>query len=224
MCRQSGRLREGLALSPIRVLIVDDHQLVRTGFRLLLDGDEVQVVGEAESGELAYQRYAELAPDVVLIDIAMPGIGGIEAIKRICQRDHHARILALSAHEDLSHPRRALQAGALGYLTKHEAPETLMGAIREIAAGRRFIDPKVAQRMAMADITGDGNPLGQLSEREFEVFKKLAMGQTVGQIAKTLNLSPSTVGTHLYNLKQKLGLSNQAEMTLLAVRYGVIEP
>ena len=93
-----------------------------------------------------------------------------------------------------------------------------------IAASRRFIDPKVAQRMAMADITGDRNPLGQLSEREFEVFKKLALGQTVNQIAQTLNLSPSTVGTHLYNLKQKLGLSNQAEMTLLAVRHGVIEP
>lgn len=211
-------------MNPIRVLIADDHQLVRTGFRLLLEGGDVRVVGEAESGEQAYQRYIELEPDVVLIDIAMPGIGGIEAIKRIVHRDRQARILALSAHDDLSHPRRVLQAGALGYLTKHQAPETLLDAIRAIADGRRFLDPQVAQRMAMADITGDGNPLTQLSEREFEVFTKLALGQSVTQIADTLNLSPSTVGTHLYNLKQKLGVSNQAEITLLAVRHGVIDP
>ncbi|MEZ5738470.1 MAG: response regulator transcription factor [Burkholderiaceae bacterium] len=212
-------------MNRLRVLIADDHALVRTGFRLLLAGDsQFEVVAEADSGENAYLRYVESQPDVVMIDIAMPGIGGLEAIKRIVQRDRRARILALSAHEDLSHPRRALQAGALGYLTKNQAPETLLDALVQIAAGKRVIDPGVAQRMAMADLSGQENPIARLSEREFEVFSKLAKGQSVNQIAATLSLSPSTVGTHLYNVKQKLGVGNQAEMTLMAVRHGVIEP
>lgn len=209
----------------IRVLIADDHALVRTGFRLLLDEpDDIEVVAEAESGEQAYQLYAEVNPDVIMIDLAMPGIGGIEAIKKIIARDSSARILTLSAHEDISHPKRVMQAGALGYLSKRQAPDVLIDAIRRIAKGGRVIDPELAQQMAMAGVSGSGSPLEGLSEREFEVFEKLALGKSVSQIAETLNLSPSTVGTHLYKLKQKLGLSNQAEITLLAVRYGVIEP
>jgi len=209
----------------IRVLIADDHALVRTGFRLLLEEpDDIQVVAEAESGEQAYKLFIDVSPDVIMIDLAMPGIGGIEAIKKIIARDPGARILALSAHEDISHPRRVLQAGALGYLSKRQAPEVLIDAIRRIAKGGRVIDPELAQQMAMAGVSGSGSTLEGLSEREFEVFAKLAMGKSVSQIAEILNLSPSTVGTHLYKLKQKLGLSNQAEITLLAVRYGVIEP
>ncbi|MGH1359823.1 MAG: response regulator [Burkholderiaceae bacterium] len=209
----------------IRVLIADDHALVRTGFRLLLDEpSDIEVVAEADSGEKAYALYGEVSPDVVMIDLAMPGIGGIEAIKRLIARDPDARILALSAHEDISHPRRVLQAGALGYLSKRQAPEVLIDAIRQIAAGRRVIDPELAQQMAVAGLSGGNNPLEELSEREFEVFEKLALGKSVSQIAETLSLSPSTVGTHLYNVKQKLGLNNQAEITLLAVRHGVIEP
>lgn len=209
----------------IRVLIADDHALVRTGFRLLLDEpNDIEVVAEAETGEQAYARFVEISPDVVMIDLAMPGIGGIEAIKRIVARDASAKILVLSAHEDISHPKRVLQAGALGYLSKRQAPEVLIDAIRIIAKGGRVIDPELAQQMAMAGVNGGGSPLEELSEREFEVFEKLALGKSVGQIAETLNLSPSTVGTHLYNVKQKLGLNNQAEITLLAVRYGVIEP
>lgn len=209
----------------IRVMIVDDHALVRTGFRLLLDEPaDIEVVAEADSGEDAYALYPKVSPDVVMIDLAMPGIGGIEAIKRLIAREPGARILALSAHEDISHPKRVLQAGALGYLSKRQAPEVLIDAIRQIAKGRRVIDPELAQQMAVAGLSGESNPLEELSEREFEVFEKLAMGKSVSQIAETLSLSPSTVGTHLYNVKQKLGLSNQAEITLLAVRHGVIEP
>ncbi len=208
----------------IRVLIADDHALVRTGFRLLLgEAPDIEVVAEAESGEQAYQRFLDAQPDVVMIDIAMPGIGGIEAIKKIIARDRLARILALSAHEDISHPRRVLQAGALGYLSKRQAPEVLIEAIRKIARREPVIDPQLAQQMAMAGVGGDASPIESLSEREFEVFKKLALGQTVAQIAQILNLSPSTVGTHLYHVKQKLGVGNQAELTLLAVRHGVIE-
>jgi two-component system, NarL family, invasion response regulator UvrY len=207
-------------------MLVDDHAVVRMGFRLLLQAThDIEVIGEADSGEAACQRVTELHPDVVVMDLAMPGMGGIEAVKRIAARDREVRILALSAHEDTSHPRRALKAGALGYLSKRGAPEALIEAIRTIARGRRYLDPQIAQRIAVQNLEGGGdNPTEQLSEREFEVFVQLARGLSVNQIADNLKLAPSTVGTHLYNIKQKLGVQNQSELTLLAVRHGLIEP
>ena len=205
-------------------MLVDDHAVVRTGFRMLLQAcDDIEVTAEADSGETACQMYESVAPDVVVMDIAMAGMGGIEAIKRLIAKDARARILALSAHEDTSHPRRALQAGALGYLSKRSAPEVLIDAIRAIARGQRYLDAQIAQRMAVQAIHGDDGPMEKLSPREFEVFVQLARGQSVAQISEALTLSSSTVGTHLYNVKQKLGLVNQAEMTLLAVRHGLID-
>lgn len=205
-------------------MLVDDHAVVRMGFKLLLQASsDIEVVAEADSGEAAYQMYESVAPDVVVMDIAMAGIGGIEAIKRLIARDARVRILVLSAHEDTSHPKRALQAGALGYLSKRSAPEVLIDAIRTIAKGQRYLDAHIAQRIAVQDITGDKTPTDQLSAREFEVFIQLARGQSVAQISTTLALSASTVGTHLYNVKQKLGLTNQAEITLLAVKHGLID-
>src|SRR6185312_2062228 len=182
----------------IRILLVDDHAVVRTGFRLLLQSNpEVTVVGEAESGEAACQRYIELSPDVVIMDIAMPGMGGIEALRRIRAHDAQARVLALSAHDDPMHARRALREGALGFLSKRSAPEALIDAVTTVGAGRRYIDAALAQR--------------------------LARGETVQRIAEDLRLSASTVGTHLYNIKQKLEVVNQSELTLLAIRHGLIE-
>jgi two-component system, NarL family, invasion response regulator UvrY len=209
----------------IRVLLVDDHAVVRTGFRLLLQArPDVAVVGEAESGEAACQRYVELSPDVVVMDIAMPGMGGIEALRRIRAHDPQARVLALSAHDDPMHARRALREGALGFLSKRSAPEALLEAVAAIGAGQRYIDPRVAQRLALEDIEGtEPSPIKRLSEREFDVFIRLARGASVQRIADELRLSASTVGTHLYNVKQKLGVSNQSELTLLAIRYGLIE-
>jgi two-component system invasion response regulator UvrY len=206
-----------------RVMLVDDHAVVRVGFRMLLQAAaDIQVVAEADSGEAACQKYAEAAPDVVVMDLAMPGMGGIEAVRRILARDPRARILALSAHEDTAHPRRVLKAGALGYLSKRSAPEALIEAVRAVAAGQRYLDPAIAQKMAMEDLTGSQDPVKALSEREFEVFIQLARGQSVAQIADNLKLSPNTVGTHLYNVKQKLGASNQAELTLIALNHGLI--
>jgi two-component system invasion response regulator UvrY len=209
----------------IRVVLVDDHAVVRTGFRLLLQSNaEIAVVGEAESGEAACQRYDELTPDVLVMDLAMPGMGGLEALKRI--RAHHpqARVLALSAHDDPMHARRAFREGALGFLSKRSAPEALLEAITTLAANRRYIDVSLAQKLALADIEGAvKSPLERLSEREFEVFVRLAGGATVQRIAEDLKLSASTVGTHLYNIKQKLGAANQSELTLLAIRHGLIE-
>ena len=205
-------------------MLVDDHAVVRTGFRLLLQAfADIEVVAEADSGEAACQMYERVAPDVVVMDIAMAGMGGIEAIKRLMAKNAKARILALSAHEDTSHPKRALQAGALGYLSKRSAPEVLIDAIRAIAKGQRYLDAHIAQRMAVQDIYGEKGPMDALSPREFEVFLQLARGQSVAQISETLSLSSSTIGTHLYNVKQKLGLVNQAEMTLRAVRHGLID-
>ncbi len=209
----------------IRVLLVDDHAVVRTGFRLLLQSlAEVEIVAEAESGEAACQRYIDLAPDVVVMDIAMPGMGGLEALRRIRARDPQARILALSAHDDPVHARRALREGALGFLSKRSAPEALVEAVTTVGAGRRYIDMRLAQKLALAEIEGGAKPpIERLSEREFDVFIRLARGASVQKIADDLNLSASTVGTHLYNIKQKLEVTNQSELTLLAIRHGIIE-
>ncbi|NLG74808.1 MAG: response regulator transcription factor [Xanthomonadaceae bacterium] len=209
----------------IRVLLVDDHTVVRFGFRLLLEGAaDVQVVGEADSGESAYAMYPRCEPDIVIMDLSMPGMGGIEALKRIRTHYPDARLLALSAHDDAMHARRALVQGALGFLSKRSAPEVLLEAVRSVAAGNRYLDPSLAQELALAEIDGvSETPLERLSEREFEVFLRLARGAAVQAIANDLNLSASTVGTHLYNIKQKLGASNQAELTLIALRAGLIE-
>jgi two-component system invasion response regulator UvrY len=208
----------------IEILLVDDHAVVRTGFRLLLQSQpDINVVAEAQSGEAACQMYAELTPDVVVMDLGMPGMGGLEALRRIRAHNPAARVLALSAHDDPMHARRALREGALGFLSKRSAPEALIEAIASVAAGRRYIDPNLAQKLALAEIEGAArSPIEQLSEREFEVFIRLAGGATVQKIADDLKLSASTIGTHLYNIKQKLGVVNQSELTLLAIRHGLI--
>jgi len=208
----------------IRVMLIDDHAVVRVGFRMLLGmSTDIEVVGEADSGESAYQKYAEIHPDVAVMDLSMPGIGGIEAVRRLVAREKSVRVLVLSAHEDTAHPRRVLKAGALGYLSKRSAPEELLDAVRAVAAGRIYLEAEIARRLALHDIGGTGNSVETLSEREFAVFIQLARGQSVQRIAETLSLSPNTVGTHLYNIKQKLGVDNQAELTLIAVRNGLID-
>jgi two-component system invasion response regulator UvrY len=207
----------------IRVMLVDDHALVRMGFRMLLADAKVNVVAEFDSGESACAEYARTKPDVVVMDLSMPGMGGLEAVRRLVALDPKVRILALSAHEDTAHPQRVLRAGALGYLTKRSAPDALIAAVGVVAAGETYVDPGTAKALAMAQVKGDTSPAQMLSEREFSVFIQLARGQTVAQIADNLKLSRSTVGTHLYNVKQKLGASNQSELTLVALQWGLIQ-
>lgn len=209
---------------PINVMLVDDHAVVRFGFRMLLDATEdIRVVAEAESAEVAYQLIPTAKPDVIVMDISLGGTMGVEATRRIVARDKMARVLGLSSHEDPSYVRYMLKAGALGYLSKRSAPDELMHAIRQVAEGRMYIDSQLSQRMALEEFNGEKSPIEVLSEREFGVFIQLAKGSSVNQIAEMLNISPRTVGTHLYNVKQKLGVANQAELALIAVRHGLIE-
>ena len=208
----------------LRVMLVDDHAVVRMGFRMLLeDTDDLVVVAEAERGEDVGRLYDLHSPDVVVMDLSMPGAGGLEAIGRLRARQPRAIVLVLSAHEDPVHVRQAVAAGASGYLSKRSAPEELIAAIRQVGSGRPYFDATIAQQLAIAQVTGQGNPVDSLSRREFEVFIRLARGHAVAEIAADLNLSPSTVGTHMYHIKQKLGTSNSAEIAMLAVRSGLIE-
>ena len=208
-----------------RVVLVDDHAVVRMGFRMLLQapGSDIEVVGEAADGEALLKGLPDWRPEVVVMDLTMPGLGGLETLRRLRARDDAPRVLVLSAHEDTAYPRRALNAGAQGFVSKRSAPETLPEAIRAVAQGKRYLDAQTAQALALSQLEGSASPFDALSEREFEVFTRLARGRSVAEIAQALNLSPSTVGTHLYNIKQKLGAGNQAELTLLALRWGVIE-
>ena len=212
-------------MNKISVILADDHAVVRMGFRLLLqDTKDITVVGEAESGEEVIKLLNTLTPDVIVMDLSMPGIGGLEAISRIVSKDKSPKILILSAHEDAIYPKRSLKAGANGYLSKRGAAEELIKAIRQIHSGNMYIEPSIAQKVAMSQMGGETSPVDVLSEREFDVFMALANGKTVNQIAETLHLSPRTVGTHLYNIKQKLNASNQTELALIAIKSGLINP
>lgn len=205
-----------------RVMLVDDHALVRMGFRMLLGDAGLEVVAEADDGEQALREYPTVRPDVVVLDLTMPGMGGLETIRRLLSHDAKARVLVLSAHEDLAHPRRALSAGALGYLAKRSAPEALIAAVKAVARGEHHVDARTAQALAVAQLNGQASPAEVLSEREFSVFVQLARGKTVAQIAEDLKLSASTVGTHLYHVKQKLRVGNQSELTLIAMQWGLL--
>lgn len=212
-------------MSNLNVLLVDDHSVVRMGFKMLIDSEkDMQVISEAETGEDGIIKFQEIKPDVVVMDITMPGIGGLEAIERIMAKDKNAKILVLSAHEDSVHPKRVLSAGAIGYLTKRSAAEELINAIRTVGSGKKYIESSVAQQLAITQLSGENDPTEVLSDREFEVFISLAKGKSTNEIADTMCLSPRTVGTHLYNIKQKLNANNSAEIALIAIRCGLLEP
>ncbi|WP_374343293.1 response regulator [Azonexus sp.] len=210
-------------LNGVRVLLADDHAMVRLGFRLLLEGAGASVVGEVENGESAVRLYAETTPDLVVMDVSMPGIGGLAALERLLAWEAKARVLMLSAHHDDIVPVRALRLGARGYLCKRAAPEEFLRAVGEVARDRRYLDPELAQAVALAQLSGSASPVEALTEKELAVFLKLAEGRSVNEVASAFCVSPSTVGTHLYHIKQKLNVQNAAELTLVAVRNGLLE-
>lgn len=210
-------------LQGIRVVLADDHAVVRLGFRLLLEGAGATVVGESGNGEGVIKLYEDAKPDIVVMDVSMPGIGGLAALERLLNREPNARVLMLSAHLDDIVPVRALKVGARGYLCKRAAPEEFLRAVGMVAGDRRYLDPDLAQSVALAQLSGSANPVDTLTEKELAVFLKLAEGRSVNEVAADFCLSPSTVGTHLYHIKQKLNVQNAAELTLVAVRNGLIE-
>ncbi|MFV0665147.1 response regulator [Denitromonas sp.] len=209
-------------LAGMRLVIADDHAVVRMGFRLLLEGAGATVLAEAETGEQAIALFTEHQPDALVMDVSMPGQGGLATLERLIAHHRSARVLMLSAHDDMQIPARALKGGATGYLCKRARPDELVRAVGCVARGERYIDPELAPRLALAQFS-QSDPVAQLSDKEFTVFKQLALGRSVAEVADTHHLAPSTVGTHLYRIKQKLNASNAAELALIAVRSGLIE-
>ena len=209
---------------PMRILLVDDHAVVRAGFKTLLENQgDMSVIAEAESGEAACRQFIEHGPDVVIMDLSMPGVGGIEAIRRIVSRQSAARVLVFSMHEDTLFVEQALQAGARGYIGKSSAPVVLVEAVRQIASGNIYIDPDIAQRLALQKTKGTDSPFQALTTREFEIVCLLAEGLSVNAIANRLALSYKTVANYATQIKSKMEVSTTSELTRLAIRHGLVK-
>ena len=212
-------------MSTIQVLLADDHEVVRAGYRRLLENTlDIRVIAEAADGDEAYIGYVKNQPDVVIMDLSMPGMDGFGAIRKIRAYDKKARILIFSVYENEIFLSRALEEGVLGYITKRSAAKVMIDAVRQVAQGKPFIGQEM-QSYLVNKKSPSVNPLrDSLSPREFEVFLLLAQGRTVSDIAEILNLSPKTVGHHYTHVKGKLKVSSVAELTRIAIREGLLEP
>jgi DNA-binding NarL/FixJ family response regulator len=211
----------------IKVLLADDHSIVRAGLRRIVEeSGDMQVVAEADDGREAIQLVKETDPDVAVIDISMPGLDGLEVISQLQTHHPELPILVLTMHEEGQYVVRAIQAGAMGYLTKQSAPEQLVIAIRKIHEGQRYITDEAAESLALRVAKGsDGkSPLDSLSMRELQVLRRLAMGQTNREIASAYHISIKTVDTYRARLLKKLGLRNNAELSRFAMQNQLIEP
>ncbi len=209
--------------SPVRVVLVDDHAVVREGYRRLLERTEdISVIAEVASGEEAYRIVCDLRPDVTVMDINLPGLGGIEVVRRLVARLPEVKILMFSMHEATVFSSRALQAGARGYVTKSAAPEVLVEAVRLVAQGKLYISHEMAQELALQMLPGRDNPIDALSAREFEVFRLLVAGHSLLEISKILCLSYKTVANYQSNIKHKLDVSNTAQVVRIALNHGLI--
>ncbi len=209
----------------IDVLLTDDHALVRTGIRRLLeDSGEVRIVGEADCGEDGVQLAQQLNPDVILMDVSMPGIGGVEACRRILQRNPAQKIIVLTIHNEQTFPKRMLEIGARGYLTKECGVDEMLHAIKQVANGSAYIAPSIAQQLALSLLPGNqNNPIDRLSRREFQVMLMISHGLTNAAISEKLCLSPKTVSTYRLRLLEKLGAQNEVDLVKIAVEQGMVE-
>jgi len=208
------------------VLVVDDHDLVRTGIsRMLADISGLQVIGQADSGEDAIRKARELKPDVVLMDVKMPGIGGLEATRKLLRSYPDLKVIAVTICEEDPFPTRLLQAGAAGYLTKGAALEEMVQAIRMVFGGQRYISPQIAQQLALKPFQPQlsESPFDLLSEREIQIALMIANCQKVQSISDKLCLSPKTVNTYRYRIFEKLSITSDVELALLAVRHGMVD-
>lgn len=208
----------------IRILLVDDHAVVREGYRRLLERRaDLRVEAEAASADEALQRLREFTPDLIVLDLSLPGMGGIELARRILQRQPDARILAFSMHRDPLFASQAMRAGALGYVTKSSSPEVLIQAVYKVSRGERILSPDIAPEMALTLLQEKANPASELSPREFEILRLLLDGRGVEEIGNILNISPKTVQNGHYQIKAKLGVKTDIELARLAMKLKLID-
>jgi two-component system, NarL family, invasion response regulator UvrY len=210
----------------IRILLVDDHEIVRTGIAALLNAaDDVTVVGVAQSGEQAVEQVVLLSADVVLMDINMPGIGGVEACRRILRRDPNVKIVAISVHSDGPIPQQLLKLGVMGFISKGSSVDEMVLAIRKVVTGKRYLCTEVANNLALQGLPGSlESPFEKLSQREAEVVTLILQGKSIQEMADMLVISPKTVNTYRYRLYEKLHVKNDVELTRLAVKFGHMIP
>lgn len=209
----------------IRLMLVDDHDLVRSGLRRLLDeAPDLEVVAEAANGEEALDLARDVKPQVVLMDLNMPGMGGLEATRRLLSAHEGLKVIAVSMYADEPYPNRLLEAGASGYISKDSAADEVVEAAREVAAGKTYVAPSIASKLAVSLIKGSGtSPFDQLSQREMQITMLVTHGQSTQAISDTLSLSPKTVSTYRYRIFEKVDVNNDVELTRMAMRYGLLE-
>jgi len=208
----------------IRILLVDDHAVVRAGYQMLLEqSDKLEIVAEASSGEQASKLFTDENPDIVVMDLSLPGISGLEAIRRIIRKDANAKVLVFTMHEDTVFVDQALRAGARGYLSKSSASKTLIKAIEEIARGGVYIDDRLVQHLAFQKARDEIGPFSSLSTREFEIFCLLAEGLNINEIAARLSIGYKTVANYSSQIKNKLQVNTTAELARLAIRHNILQ-
>jgi two-component system, NarL family, invasion response regulator UvrY len=210
----------------IRILLVDDHELVRTGIAALLNtAEDMMVVGVAQSGEEAISQAVQQSADVILMDVNMPGIGGMEACRRILRRDPNLKIIAISAQNDGPIPQQLLKIGVMGFVSKGSSAEEMILAIRKVMTGKKYLCTEVANNMALQGLPGNmESPFAKLSQRETEVVTLILQGKSIQEMAEMLVLSDKTVNTYRYRLYEKLRIKNDVELTRLAVKFGHMIP
>ncbi|MFA7349361.1 MAG: response regulator transcription factor [Methylotenera sp.] len=206
----------------VNVYLVDDHAVVREGYKHLLEKANIKVIAEAATGEEAYKNYDAIKPDVVIMDLSMPGMGGMETIKKLVAKDRHAKILVFSMHDEVVYCTRVMQAGASGYVTKSSAPNVLVDAVFAIAANKKYICHDLAHKIATQRLKPD-SALDHLTPREFEVFRLLAKGLSLDEVANTLHLNYKTIANHQTHLLQKLNVENRSQLVLAAIKLNILE-
>jgi two-component system, NarL family, invasion response regulator UvrY len=209
----------------IRVLLVDDHAVVREGYRRLMEKhDDIEIVGEAGDAATAYQAFKDTRPDVVVMDVSMPGRGGIDALDHIRRWDAKARVLVFTMHAHADYAIQAFRAGATGYVTKSSSPDLLVSSVREVAEGRLSICPEIGEALAVSRVAGEHAGLQELSPREFEILRMILAAGSTDDIARALNLSPKTVANYHSTIKSKLGVSSDVELVYFGLQQGLLGP